>query len=381
MKKYLGAGVLILSLVTYIKGNTQSLENMKYRGVVYDVGLQYNPGQLSVDSFTVERVKYDMTVIAKELHANSVRIEGETISRLVSATEAAHDAGLKVLFNPWKMNANAEETVEYMAEAAIEAEKLRKKGINLVFVTGCEYTIFSRGAFPGETFHERIAFMTQHGGEKMPGGEKIRPFEEASKKLNEILGKVTDRVRQNFKGLVTYASGPWENIDWTKFDIVGIDYYRTTESAEEYVSNLKKFRRTNKPLIVMEVGSCTYEGAGKLGPGGFTILQGVNPDGTIIFRDGKVPVRSEKEQADYVETQVNLLHEGGADGIFVFVFAFPVMPYVGEGDRDFDMVTFSLVKSFWKGDVRSQKMPNWEKKEAFDRLSKVYLEMQRSEVN
>lgn len=377
MKKYLELGVLILLLMTYIKGNSQNLETMKYRGVVYDVGLQYNPGQLSVDSFNAERVKYDMAVIAKELHANAVRIEGEPISRLVMATQAAHDAGLKVLFNPWKMNANAEETIEYMTEAAIEAEQLRKKGIDLVFVTGCEYTIFSRGAFPGETFQERVAFMTQQGGEKILGGEKIPAFEEASQKLNEILGKITDRVRQNFKGLVTYSSGPWENVDWTKFDIVGIDYYRTTESAEEYVSNLKKFRRDKKPLIVMEVGSCTYEGAGKLGPGGFAILQGVNPDGTIIFKDGKVPVRSEKEQADYVETQVHLLHEGGADGVFVFVFAFPVMPYIGEGNRDFDMVTFSLVKSFWKGDVRSQKIPNWEKKKAFDRLSKVYMEIQK----
>src|SRR6478735_7641602 len=117
MNNYLRLSVVILLLIMHIKGNSKTLGTMKYRGVVYDVGLQYNPGQLSVDSLNAEQVKYDMMVIAKELHANAVRIEGETISRLVMASQAAHEAGLKVLFNPWKMNANADETIEYMAEA------------------------------------------------------------------------------------------------------------------------------------------------------------------------------------------------------------------------------------------------------------------------
>jgi len=348
-------------------------KNMKYRGVVYDVGLKYSSEAYSVEQFSPESVAYDMSVIADRLHANAVRIEGEDIARLVIATEAAHKAGLHVFFNPWKMNANADETVAYMKLAAIEAEKLRKKGINLVLVTGCEYSLFSKGVFPGETFNERVSWMITYGGASHDPNKNPK-MQEASKKLNIILAEICKEIRYHFKGQLTYASGTWEDVDWNLYDIVGVDLYRRGEPAEEYVGKLERFK-LKKPLIVMEVGSCAYEGAAEKGDGGFTILQGSNPDGTAIFAGGKVPVRSEKEQADYIETQVNLLNKAGVDAVFVFVFAFPVMPYIGEGNLDYDMASFSLVKSFPKGHPKTKMIPNWEKKEAFDRLSKVYGKM------
>ncbi|PUZ30593.1 hypothetical protein DCM91_01005 [Chitinophaga costaii] len=347
---------------------------MNYRGVVYDVGLQFSPGPFSVDPFSPEQVKHDMKVISKELHANSVRIEGEEIQRLVVATEAAHEAGLKVLFNPWKMNADAEETIKYMAQAAVAAEKLRKKGVDLVFVAGCEYTIFSQGAFPGETFNDRVMFMVTNGGVPGHGPEKTRAMDDANKKLNEILAKICKGVRANFNGKITYSSGTWEEVNWDLFDIVGIDYYRRGETEEEYLRKLEQYR-SDKPLLVMEVGSCAYEGAAVKGDGGFAVFQGVNPDGTIIYQDGIIPVRSEKEQADYVETQVNILSKSGIEGVFVYVFAFPIMPFSEEKGKDMDMTSYALVKTYPKHDPRFQKLPNWEYKEAFHRLADLYGKM------
>ena len=345
---------------------------MKYRGVVYDVGLQFSPGPFSVDPFHAEQVFYDMAVIANELNANAVRIEGEEISRLVIASEAAHEAGLKILFNPWKMNANEEETIKYMSEASVEAEKLREKGFNIVFVTSCEYSIFSKGAFPGDTFNERVMFMIENGGAPGHEGTKSQEYVNSMYKLNEILSKICKAVRANFNGLLTYSSGTWEDVDWSIFDIVGIDYYRRGESSEDYLEKLSTYKISGKPLLVMEVGSCAYDGAGKLGDGGFIPFQGVNPDGTVIYKDDKIPVRNEKEQADYVETQVKLLSTSVAEGTFIYVFAFPIMPYSEEIGKDMDMTSFSLVKSFAKEDARSKTVPNWEKKEAFHRLANIY---------
>src|SRR5690348_3757246 len=114
---------------------------MKYRGVVYDVGLKFTEDVLSVDPFSRELVEHDMRAIADTLHANAVRIEGEDIGRLVTATQVAHACGLSVFFNPWKMNADADETRAYLAEAAQAAERLRNEGVDIVFVAGCEYTI------------------------------------------------------------------------------------------------------------------------------------------------------------------------------------------------------------------------------------------------
>lgn len=385
MLKKLVMGIIVFSVLQTVPSKANEYEteveqnmaktkndnNMKYRGVVYDVGLQFSPGPFSVDPFNVELVKYDMKQIADELHANSVRVEGEEISRLVIAAEAAHEAGLHVLFNPWKMGADAQETISYMTEAAKAAEQLKLKGVDLIFVAGCEYTIFSRGAFPGETFNERVMFMIENGVAPGRGTEKTEEFNQANAKLNEILAEICKGVRANFNGKITYSSGTWEEVNWELFDIVGIDYYRRGESAEEYVQGLERYK-IGKPLLVMELGSCAYEGAGEKGDGGFAVLQGAKPDGTGIYLDNKVPVRDEKEQADYIETQINVLNDTNIDGAYIYVFAFPIMPYSGPGNRDFDMTTFSLVKSFPKDDPRSKKMPSWEKKEAFDRLGKVF---------
>ena len=87
-----------------------------FRGVVYDVGLRFTPESCSVDSLDTALVAYDMSVIANILRANAVRIEGEDVSRLVAATKIAHSRGLKVLFNPWKMNVGEDDVVTYMAE-------------------------------------------------------------------------------------------------------------------------------------------------------------------------------------------------------------------------------------------------------------------------
>lgn len=348
------------------------MNRLKYRGVVYDVGLQYNPGSYSVETFNPDLVKYDMSVIANTLHANTVRIEGEDISRLVCAAEIAHAAGLKVFFNPWKMGADAEETVAYMGEAAIAAEKLRLRGVEPVFVAGCEYSLFSKGIFQGETVNERIASMIANAA-----ASDQNMLTAANEKLNLILADICKAVRDRFKGSVTYASGTWEDVDWDMFDIIGVDYYRNGEPEQQYIDGLKKYK-SSKPLFVMEVGCCTYEGAATKGSTGFTILQGVNPDGTVKYEGDKAPVRSEKEQADYVETQVDLLGKTNANGVFIFVFAFPIMPY-GEEGLDLDMTSYSLVKSFPEHDPRSQKMPGWEPKEAYDRLAKIYGKMAETE--
>jgi hypothetical protein len=333
--------------------------SLAYRGVVYDVGLQFNPGTYSVEPYNPDLVKYDMKVIKNELHANTVRIEGEEISRIVDATLAAHNVGLKVFFNPWKMGADAPTTIAYMSEAAKAAEKLREQGIDLVFVAGCEYSLFSKGALPGETFNDRMVNLAKNLQAAAIEQKQTPEMMSADQKLNDILSEIMKGVRENFKGKVTYSSGSWENINWDLFDIVGVDYYRNGESKEQYVKGLERYKKS-KPLFVMEVGSCTYEGAGAKGAGGFSIFQGVNPDGTVIYEGGNIPIRSEKEQAD---------------GVFIYVFAFPQMPYSEEKGKDMDMTSYALVKTFSKQDSRSQKIPNWEKKEAFTRLSNIYEEL------
>jgi hypothetical protein len=121
----------------------------------------------------------------------------------------------------------------------------------------------------------------------------------------------------------------------------------------------------------MEVGCCAYEGAAARGDGGFALLQGANPDGSGIFEGGVVPTRSEREQADYVGTQLELLANADVHAVFVYVFSFPSLR-TGEGAKDLDMMCFSLVKTFPDQDPRSKAMPPWAPKEAFHRVADFF---------
>jgi hypothetical protein len=149
-----------------------------------------------------------MKVITHDLHANAVRIEGEGIQRLETASRAAHDVGLSVSFNPWKMNATRKECLAYYAEAAKKAEELRLAGVDIVFVAGCGYTIFNKGVFPGATFNERVEWMVSNLG--IPGGEgEVNPaiVAEKSAELNQALKDCVKAVRSSFHCPVTYSAG------------------------------------------------------------------------------------------------------------------------------------------------------------------------------
>mgnify|MGYP002672109941 FL=1 len=341
-------------------------------GVVYDVGLMFGGKNLSVSNFRKEQVVYDMSIIKHVLNCNTVRIEGENLDRLSIATEEAHKQGLKVLFNPWKMEADSATTVDYMIRASKVAEKLRLKGADLIFVTGCEYTLFNRGVFPGDTFDKRIAWLMKLGS--MPN-----PMEEIQgKKLNLILQSMASQVRKNYHGKIVYSSGAWETVDWTNFDYVGVDYYHNNESDEQYIEGLNRYKSIGKPVIVMEMGCCAYQGAAERGGNGFSVFKGVDSNGNGIYEGGKKPVRDESVQADYISKNIDLLQKAGASGIMVYVFSYPIYPYSKTG-VDYDMVAYSLVKSFPSIDARNKQIPSWEPKEAFYRVGEIFGKIKSKE--
>ncbi|WP_217696672.1 hypothetical protein [Mycobacterium sp. GA-1841] len=341
--------------------------------MVYDVGLRFTPDRLSVEPYDQDLVDHDMRVIAEQLHANAVRVEGEDIPRLVAATQSAHSMGLSVYFNPWKMNAGINDTRDYLAAAATAAEQLRKRGVDIVFVTSCEFSIFCDGIYPGSTVLERIAWMGNllYTSEGAPNAEGAGILARKAVELNAALRSFVETTRAHFAGPVTYSAGAWEDIDWTLFDIVGVDYYRQDETEEVYRDGLRALHKHDKPVAVMEFGCCAYEGAAQRGGGGFMVLNGVNEDGSGNFEGGQVPVRSEAEQADYIAEQFDVYASEGVHAAFVYVFSFPSHRY-GEGAKDLDMVAYSLVKTWPDDDPRSQAMPPWQPKLAFSRVADLF---------
>ena len=344
-----------------------SAEKESFYGVVYDAGLMFGGKNLSVANFRPEQVAYDMSIIKHVLNCNTVRIEGEDLDRLSIATREASKQGLKVLFNPWKMESDSATTVNYMRQASEVAEKLRMEGADLIFVTGCEYTLFNRGVFPGNSLEERLAWLSNLG--KMPN--PMATLQAKNKTLNQILQSMLSEVRKNFRGKVVYSSGAWETVDWDNFDYIGVDYYHNNESDEQYVEGFSRYKSMGKPVIVMEMGCCAYQGAAERGGSGFAIFKGVDSEGNGIYEGGKKPVRDESVQADYISKNVGLLQKAGASGIFVYVFSYPIYPYSKSG-VDFDMTSYALVKSFPPTDARYKQIPSWEPKEAFYRVGEIF---------
>lgn len=366
-RKYITAVVFMLLLCRMANAA------LSVRGVVYDVGLNYGGKTLSVKNFDARRVDYDMSIIKNVLRCNTVRIEGESTERLEQAAEIAAAHGLKVLFNPWMHEADSATCIRYMEKAAVVAQKLLDNGVDIVFVAGCEYSLFNYGAFPGKTFDERMNWLFSLGGESET--EARNKLKAADIKLNEILAKICRQVRKHFSGKVTYSSGTWENVDWDMFDIVGVDYYRRAESDEEYVSGIDRYRGS-KPVIVMEMGCCAYEGAASRGGEGFAIFKGVDGDGKAVYENGIVPRRDEGEQASYIEHNIGLLRNAGADGVCVYVFSYPIYPYEEDG-IDYDMVSYALVKSFTEDSDHWKQIPAWEPKEAFYQLGELYYRLEK----
>lgn len=348
---------------------------LRHYGVVYDVGWRvYGVGDSSVEPFVPEHVRHDMRIIAQDLHANAVRIEGEDLGRLRVASEAAITQGLSVWLSPWKMNVGQAETDAYLVEAAKLATRLQQGGGNLTFIVGCEYAQFSDGIYPGNNIFERSAWVKQYLTQwpNTPQG-LADPLPAKAKELNAVLRGFTETVREHFTGPLTYSSAIYEEIDWTMFDYAGPNYYRETQSDEAYREGLEYFRSFGRPIAIPEFGCCTYKGAAALGARGWRALEGVNEDGSGTFRDGLIPERDETEQADYYERQLRFYDENGVDSAFAFIFNQPGYPG-GEGDRDLDRAAYGLVRYLPAGHARSAQTPPWEKKESFHRIGKVFAE-------
>jgi hypothetical protein len=177
-------------------------------------------------------------------------------------------------------------------------------------------------------------------------------------------------VRRVFHGQVTYASAPIEAVDWSLFDFVCLDYYRAKQNRDSYRERLKRHFKHDKPVVITEVGLCTYQGAEDKGARGFMIVdpkdqQRLNGD----------YIRDEELQARELIEMLQILDGAGVDGVFVFTFVSPALTYSESPRRDLDMASYSLVKSFT--DRYGMTYPDmvWEPKESFKAVGDYFARL------
>lgn len=326
---------------------------MKVRGITYDTGFLPG-GRLTRETFDPETVREEMRVIAEDLHCTAVRITGGHPERLSVAARHAADAGLEVWFSPFPCEMTTEELTPYFAECAERAEEVRRGGAEVVLVTGCEMSLFAAGFLPGDTVHERIAAV-------MKGDPELYPrFAAIPRLLNDFLAETAGTARKIFGGRLTYASGDWEAVDWTPFDVVAVDAYRDQRNAETYREEMRARFRHGKPVVVTEFGTCAYTGAGARGGMAWAI---VDWTATPPRLDGDYH-RDEGEQVRYFRELLDVFEEEGVDGAFWFTFAGYGNPYDPDPRRDLDMSSYGVVRLLQGG--------GREPKEVFHAMAAAY---------
>src|ERR1035437_5664666 len=101
---------------------------------------------------------------------------------------------------------------------------------------------------------------------------------------------------------------------------------------------------TPSPSSSLSVGCCTYQGAEDKGGRGFMIVDRKHPD---QIKAGYV--RDQALQARELADILAVLATASVDGAFVFTFTSPTLKYTPDPRHDFDMASYSLVKTYPDG--------------------------------
>ncbi|GAA0396191.1 hypothetical protein [Streptomyces luteireticuli] len=343
---------------------------MRGKGIHYDTGTFPN-GDSSRPSFEPRVVEQEIRAIARDLHCTAIRITGGDPDRIDLAARHAAAAGLEVWYSPFPCEMTDDEMLPHLVDAAGRAERLRRDGAGVRFVTGCELSVFARGYLPGDTLADRIPVL---GG---PGREAA--LDGMPDKVNAFLREAVAAVRPVFGGPLTYASNPLDGVDWTPFDIVGLDAFRSLRNAAAYRDELREGLAHGKPVAILETGCCTYRGAGDHGGAGWFLA--MEPDGVTLKPD---LVRDEDEQVRYLDDLMTVFEEEGIDSVFWFSFAGYAHPHRRDGGPDLDLASYAIVKVFADDqDVpdRLRAYPDmpWEPKKAFHALADRYKAVEQRE--
>src|SRR5688500_18467022 len=113
---------------------------MRAKGIAYDTGFVRH-GQISLPDFDLDEVRRDLAVIRDDLHCTAVHLVGGDPERLERAAEIAAGLRLEVWFSPYPLELTPAEILDLFVDCARRAERVRRGGAEVVFVTGVELSI------------------------------------------------------------------------------------------------------------------------------------------------------------------------------------------------------------------------------------------------
>ncbi|MEW2111794.1 hypothetical protein [Streptomyces albidoflavus] len=339
---------------------------MRAKGICYDTGF-VRSGSTSRARFDPDLVRRELTVIRDDLHCDAVHLTGGDPERLELAARHAADLGLEIWFSPYPLELGAEEMLRLFADCAERAERIRRRGAEVVFVTGVELSVMNHGFLDGVSTEERLTWLLAD-----PGLRADR-MATASTRVNAFLRDAVTVVRERFHGSVTYAAIQFEGVDWSPFDFVTYELIRSAEVADRFREGVRGLTARPKPVAVTGFGTATWRGAGEVAPRSMEVLEN-DPVTGVPLRLTRACERDEDGQAAYLRELLEIFDSEGVDSAFVFLFALDNLPRRPDGDPrdDLDLASLGIVKVLESG--RGETYPDmpWEPKAAFAAVAECY---------
>ncbi|MBD0709333.1 MULTISPECIES: hypothetical protein [unclassified Streptomyces] len=334
--------------------------------MTYDTGF-VTRGRTSREDFEPAVVRRELAVIRDDLHCDAVQIIGGDPDRLELAAGIAAGLGLEVWFSPYPLELAPEQIHALFRDCAERAERIRRQGAEVVFVTGVELSVMNPGFLPGATPEERVGRLM---GRPESRAEALR---ELGLRVNAFLGEAVAAVRERFRGRLTYSAIQFEQVDWTPFDFTTFELIRSAEVADVFRDAVRTLARGPKPLAVTGFGTAAYRGAGDRGGRVLDIVEYDPETGAPVRLDG-VYERDEAGQAAYLDELLDIFETEGVDSAFVFLFALPGFPHRPDGDPrdDLDRAGLGLVKLLEGRRGTAYPDMEWEPKAAFAAVARRY---------
>lgn len=333
---------------------------MRGKGINYDTGFRPG-GHDSRPVFDKEVVAAEMDVISRELSCTAVRISGSDPERLTKAAELAAGRGLEVWLSPFPCELGDDSMLDLFADCARQAESLRKAGARVVLVTGCELSLFAPGFLPGSNAFDRIDGLMARSPAAQAAVARL------PSRLNDFLLAAASAARGSFAGLVTYASGMWEPVDWAPFDLVAVDAYRDAANSARFRDSLRAKAVHGKPLVVTEFGCCAYTGAGDRGGMGWAVVD--DPAAPACLDNDYQ--RDESEQVRYLRALTQIFEAENVDLAFWFTFACYDRRHSQGRRRDLDMASYGIVTMLHEGLRGGHQGLGWEPRQVFRALAEI----------
>ncbi|MEU1331298.1 abortive phage infection protein [Streptomyces sp. NPDC005865] len=326
---------------------------LTHRGVCYEVG----DGESPATRWTAPRMRADVRAIRHDLHADTVSVFGTGVHRLAATATEAAERGLRVWLQPRLADAPHRDILDHIAETGRHAERLRRQGADVHLSVGAEFVLFVPGIVPGDNALERVENLLK--GNFDP--------EKMVRRLHDFVARAAGTGRSVFHGPLTYGAAQDDDVDWSLFDVVSVNYYGYHRSRAAHVKELTPYRRWGKPVAVTECGSCTYENAPRDGGMGWHDAVDYTKEPPEIAPGLR---RSERTQAAYLLDLFDVFESMNLHAALVYQFVTPDAPHRPDDPRhDLDLASYSLTKTVWKRPDDPAAGWHWEPKESFRALA------------